>query len=771
MVTSSIEFLPATLALRPPRVALLFADDERWRDWAMRALSVSSHYWGGGGFLLVPYARATGKPPEVFAEIVKAYDPDHVAVVRVSAADFESWYPGAIGIDGVDEVERLQLIADHTDELVDPLAETARQTVASWCSPLRSVWQEASERALEEVTELGEPASTDFRPTLPLSQHRGGSARASEHWRSNAGLAWASRFGVGLSGDERTEPEPATLAIHLRWNARVAPREDVRALQGSEWCREDPSVIRVTRGYVRDQTAIVLGDGAHDFALALAYDRLLGHGIWLPVSELENVELFQGELRNAYFDAAFSSNQRAERVVLTSATLESDVLKEWSDRLGEPRYSFQKRPAEDRVVRRAPKLSDGNAQLVLEEHLSASTVLPALIEVDGCRIAQTQIEVPIPAQSIASAPQSKPPFWYVDVSFANDPAPSGRDPSPTVLMASDSPFPAVMIRRSRGGVSYNAYSMGFVPSGAMLSSRIGKPRLRRLSLRAWVAAMLAHEGLDVRLSSPGRHAELVAERLGSRRALLELMAGGHLPMLREFRAVEKRPKERVASKVFLGLEPYLSFDEIAKFYSSEDEALDIIDVLVSAGLMRRGLILDCAICDRTSYIDVDQLGNQYVCTACKTTNPLESKRWRRGSEPRWYYDLFATLRDLVQTNGELPLLAADRLMRGSRRYFDTAEIELFQRSGSKSVAELDLVANVDDQVVIVEAKVAGAFPSAAARRAQAAKLMQAARLLRADRVVLATARSSWKPADVAELNRLAKAMGALGPRVEVMTDL
>src|ERR1700712_3740983 len=96
MATPEIGFLSASLCLRPPRVVIVVRSDKRWRDWVMTALAVASEYWGGGGFILVPFDPSTGLAHEAFAEIVRAYDPDHIVTLDVPLPTWEAWYPGTL---------------------------------------------------------------------------------------------------------------------------------------------------------------------------------------------------------------------------------------------------------------------------------------------------------------------------------------------------------------------------------------------------------------------------------------------------------------------------------------------------------------------------------------------------------------------------------------------------------------------------------------------------------------------------------------------------
>ena len=64
-----------TLALRPPRLALLFLDDANWQEWARLSINTASRFWGGGGFAFVPYTVDGTVNSKVMAAVMKWWSP------------------------------------------------------------------------------------------------------------------------------------------------------------------------------------------------------------------------------------------------------------------------------------------------------------------------------------------------------------------------------------------------------------------------------------------------------------------------------------------------------------------------------------------------------------------------------------------------------------------------------------------------------------------------------------------------------------------------
>lgn len=773
VTTSETTFVPATLTLRPPRVAILFPDDEHWRDWAMRALEVASEYWGGGGFILVPHDARTGEPLSSFAEIVRSYDPDHVVTLKIRVSEFESWYPGSISVQADSEEERAELIRNVHHEIASPASERARAVVASWCSPLRRT------RSLRDVPAHQHETQNSIRMVdrrerlsqgLPVAPPLTAPVfAASSEWRSDMGLFAAARAGV-VKDEGQERPEPGTDI--LEWGilregdapasllyipvAEPSDTDDVSTMFSAQ-----PGLMQVSRGYVQDMAAVVVGDTGADFALALAYDRILGRGIWVTPEMLDEPDsLFN--LRSSLWWLTSRLEQHAAHLTVSSSSLDEAAVSSAAEQLQRPNYEFERLGRHREIVDesstvqvRAPRLGSGFTELVLEEHIGTSLVVPMAVLEDGTLEATTGLESPVPSSLMYPVGSGMVPYWYVDVAFGRASAPHARDlPASVLLAVSKGRYPEVNLRASKEGTSFNPSSMGFVSSASLLPGRLGRPHLRVLSMRTWVEGMANLSGMGVRVSHPGRQSELVSRRLGSRDAFLDLISTSALPLLRAFVPHEKAPK-RELGEVVIGLDPYLSFDKMSSLLGSDDTTLELVDTLSAARLLRRGLVLGCHDCGRPSFVDADRIGQHYECPQCAASNALTSARWRQGNEPTWYYDLYAPFRDLLRNHGDIPALAAVRLRRESRRYADVPELEFFDLETKKPVAEIDLIASTGDEVVLVEAKVKGAFPQRA-RGVQTKKLLRVAQALRADRVALATSQSAWNIADIAHLQHEAE---------------
>jgi hypothetical protein len=797
--SSDVGFQSAIVSIRPRRVAIVIRSDERWRDWAMTALATASDYWGGAGYILVPFDPATGKASSSFAEVVRAYDPDHVATLSIPWATWEQWYPGAIQTEGIEGAERARLMETSKRTLSDGGASiAARDEVASWCSPMRSerLPGQARKRAHEPVRTISRRRQDDRMvggmapapPPLP-----GARLAAALHWRSDAGMLAAMRLGVAGS-EPRERPEPADdvidwlvrregeAPVSLIWSNDPFPPVSAAGLE--PWFLGGQEIMSLGRGYIQDRVAVVVGDKLEDFALALAYDRLIGAGVWLPTALLDDAAKFQGIVKPLMWTTIMELERGANTMVVTSNSMSDGYVTDIAARIQSPLYetdlTIDGRPVSDdpdesTVAVRAARLDQGLFTYVSNEHGVDAVSLPMANLPDGSVEALAGLETPIPGKLLYPPNSGWVPYWFVDVSLDGDLTPRGRDlPGHSVAGGKGLAYPSVHARSSRDGITFDPRSMGFIAAGAMLVSRIDRPLVRGLSMRAWVEAMARADGLGVRLSFPGRQAELVQNRLGSRMELLGLVSGGALPMLQAFvpRTRQPRPSERDPEIVVVGLDSYLSFNAIQELLpGSTEDAMNMVDTLISSRLLRRGLVLGCGECGRLSFVDADRLGQQFECPQCATLNGLVSDRWHReAAEPRWFYDLYATFRDLLAKRGDVVLLAAANLQGNSPSYMDTPELEFFDLDTEEPVAEIDVIASAGGEVVIVEAKAGGAFPGKQ-RGTQTRKLLRVAKALRADRIQLATTSLNWNEGDVTHLSSEAGLVNPFPVAVDVVTSL
>jgi hypothetical protein len=193
------------------------------------------------------------------------------------------------------------------------------------------------------------------------------------------------------------------------------------------------------------------------------------------------------------------------------------------------------------------------------------------------------------------------------------------------------------------------------------------------------------------------------------------------------------------------------------------EARQRLDTYLTRGIIRRGLVLGCRMCESPSFVPIDDVHQVNRCPRCGCLNDLTLDAWREpADEPQWYYDLHQVARDFLRDNGHAPAQLAHYLSRKVRDYADCAEMNLLRRGTRTSIAEVDLVAFADGRLLTAEVKTCDYIGNTTAERMAAAnKRLHWAAVLQADEVVLASTEASWQVSSIEAMRtKLADAISA-----------
>jgi hypothetical protein len=201
-----------------------------------------------------------------------------------------------------------------------------------------------------------------------------------------------------------------------------------------------------------------------------------------------------------------------------------------------------------------------------------------------------------------------------------------------------------------------------------------------------------------------------------------------------------------------------------------------IDRLVGLGILHRGLVLDCGYCGAVAFRRIADVSDVNRCGRCGADNPLSLERWRHPTtEPTWWYDLHLAARELLAEDAGVAILCAGYLRRSARVFDDLSEFEFRADGDPEPFAEIDLIASVDDCVVIGEAKTRANLGGRQARAAKAAKLARVAQMVEADEVILCAAmEGKWSTIVKDTVFRALRATfgtDALTPRLRLITGL
>lgn len=374
--------------------------------------------------------------------------------------------------------------------------------------------------------------------------------------------------------------------------------------------------------------------------------------------------------------------------------------------------------------------------------------------------------------------------WQVEVRTESAAMPPGRGLDGHQLLALDVDPYLTWVRSGRNGVRFESHRYNFIAAGTPRLSRLARPKLREFSIMDWAACLAGQRGKSARLSDAGRRAEVLRRLLGDRARLAATFAGPLLPVLREYLSDEARTDRRypngegvvlhAAGTNDAGYEGYLTFDGMKNFdpRGNENVLAADIDSLITVGLLRRGIIVNCAVCGRVTFTDLDLAGQAITCPRCHARNPLTSARWHKPiNGPTWYFDLHPVARDLLRNHGEVPLQLAHYLRTRARTYADTAEFELCDISGAAQV-EVDLPAYADGQLIVAETKSSTTLGTDAAKEAR--KKVALADAFQADQIVVATTKATWDNASLTAIRdavRDHRWTSGAPPAVRIITSL
>jgi DNA-directed RNA polymerase subunit RPC12/RpoP len=517
--------------------------------------------------------------------------------------------------------------------------------------------------------------------------------------------------------------------------------------------------------------------------VAYAHRRLYGHGIWLPLSWWAADRSVSFAIRSAISRYVL----HGDGVIVTTTSVDTDIIDSVVTELRQPitlggsheerTFELYKKHITAAVVEWSTKVVQ---YLAVDRQFDQDFAIP-IVRSDTDDI-EMQVPCPPPAINDPDLAACTGLHWQVDVELVEAVTPRGRGLDGHALFAGDQSLYLTWMRSGRDGVAFESERFDFVLAGTPPIARLARPRLRMPGLPTWADLMAAQGGKGVRLSPAGRRVEVMRMLVGDRASLTGLFAGPMLPALRTFRpTAEKRTSESGAVVLRTGSddhphETYLTFKSIFALVGDDRDDAEVrrqVDEMLECGILRRGVILGCARCGKPAFVAVDDLAQVNRCPRCSATNVLSQERWKDPvAEPQWYYDLHPTAREHLSQNGEVPLLLSHHLRSTSRSYVDAPELELVDAEGNK-LAETDLIALADNELIVAEAKKSGTMGAGRELRNAVAKRALLAEQLRADQIVIATADPGWEQASIealrAEINN--KPWQILAPRARVISGL
>lgn len=768
-----LDYVAATIRLRPPRLAVLVPELPRWEQAVLFALARCEQRWGGAGAILIPCQSDVDFG--LWIRLSVAFDPDHVLMLHRTLGEQFVLDPGTARptIDGLPATdEQLPMLAGHRFPPA-PIEQQAVMRIAHAASPFWSrLLDDGDQEPHLQLRYLDESGSRD----LPVSETDSGPGTAGAAWtlvdkeadtEVTARVWLASRIGPSAArrwlDSKEFDAEALTAfaaeALELtKYNPWGEP-----GLWGS--CTLGINTLLPWTG--RDKRWVVVGDTRDDFLLAHALSRSAHDAFWIPASWVGKDSLGRSAARTIASTALTRTSGEPLRVAsaslgaATARTMLVELLGGW---IGD----------DDRIkemsLEQVPERGSYTLVAIQQEH-ERSLALAVHVSNVGDRALVTRLPAQVPAD--LSVHSVAPHGWIIDVEASGWNIPRARS-----LPASNLQLNEVWrerVRDGRDGLSVMAASFGFVHAGASVQSGTAQPKLTFPGLETWSKSLAGRAGFELRRSDAGYQADLVAKLAGTRRALGDLLKG-RAAFFDAFLTNADRSSDRYPDDMGCVIrgDGYPRFEYLRDVASKTDESTTrkLLDDLALRGMVSRGLIVRCLLCSHvqhTTKLDAVACGS---CARCSEPLKLTRESWKHPiAEPHWYYDLHPLVRRVLRAHGDVPLLAEARLREQRGQLEGVSEFELV-RDGV--TLEIDLLCADQERVVVGEAKLDAKVRNAELRK-KTQSLIVAAEVFKADEVLFASASETQWSADqqtlVANLIRAHTWPRGRAPELAFMSDL
>lgn len=715
--------IPVMMAARPARLGLLVEAELNGVHWLRLfegALATQSRFWGGQGNLIFPLTKDF-TDQEVFWVLADLFDADafvtyaptwrEVATISPSVynAQMAAWRKQITEKADLAETERF-ISSQQPEAAVHP--ETTREQITLLnrrLSPLSDPGPEDRQLDWFNENSVGWPFTdvSEFQTlpeTIAIPATRSGAARqllltALRGRASSALLNALDERNVGVI------EEPVDKYDLMRI---VRNRDEPPAINPWDFSMTGLSTFRTTSLF-RLPSALVVGDSPWDFALFYALWRLTGRAWWLP-SWLRRDRAYAWSLASSiHFDpqtegrkavvVSTSSPAKRDEVAQTILDMHNEQLEiaDWKDVLPEEplRVLASDTPGKARLM---PLVDDS----VLE------------------------LDTPLPSHAQTRVPAE---MRWISEARSNSWTPVRNKKLGRQLLAGDSD----LVRASRNGVAYFATS-SFIFSGASLESVVVRPSLRPLPLAEQVKALLHREGWECETSDKAIYAQESMKLFGGYRALCDALRDSSIRgILNAYRG-----EPDIAPRVPFDDRRYLLYSHFEQILG-KGKAGVVVEPLLDQGVLVRGVVLKCVRCRQAAWHSAASAPARFTCQRCGLTQDVNRDAWFGTPEPQPSYRLTEVVFQLLEHDGELPLLAARDAFGDSTQPVGQG-YELLIKPPDSKAQEIDIFQSEGYRLWIGEASIEPSFDEQRFKF-----LLQLSDVLDAYGVLLATSKANWRP--------------------------
>jgi hypothetical protein len=310
-----------------------------------------------------------------------------------------------------------------------------------------------------------------------------------------------------------------------------------------------------------------------------------------------------------------------------------------------------------------------------------------------------------------------------------------RHPEMGTYLIRDAVLSSDDVRAGADGICYACPSTAYF--GGDVDTILRRPQVRLPSAERTIDHIATSAGFDSKLSDKGFYAHEFIRKLGGlQQAASFIRNAAKMSVVIEYR----KGRDMSPRGCFLSGDKrrYLDLEAITNL-ASEIQPNVLIDELVQAGLLHRGVVLKCRFCRGTDFFFIADVSDSFRCNRCRFEQQILSANSLNRPEPTWYYRLDELVFQGFANNMQVPIIALDCLRRRSKAFMYTDERE-FRRAGEETPAiEVDLCYIADGFLTIGEAKIGNQLEDGAnAERNAIKKYRELGEALGANQFVFAT---------------------------------
>lgn len=694
--------------LRPAKVVTFIFKGFGWREKVIEVIKTNSQIWGGWHNLIIPTDGET--IDEIFWVLLERFDPDYLTLYN------------KIG----QEKELSESLNEEIQKRLNPFGmEDSNKFL-----PITDHHFNPDNSNYNTFTHLADIFDTTDLEYLvvynPIINHR-----QSKTIRDNLKLMCYSVLGMLTPSFQKelenleknyfsiNERDFSTLddLLGVIWDKK-------RLQRGSSEYNAYPSyysMINLERYFTNYQlknsklkksAVLVVGDHLEDFCLYYSLSRLRLNVVWAPFSLIkESFYEYNTELPSIYNDVPFNHelvhellnySMEGNSILLTSFSKTKEELEEVkdilkssvdTDLLSHSVNGYEISFDSDKLLPYSFKIyeRDNQNNWFLGQFENDRLINP--------------IDTPVPRNFFHRSFDKH--YWITEIRIEDYQLPMNRSLNQTL----EAPlYTSENKRISRYGISY------FCPNDTKLfdlpiDQYLIRPEITLLKPFEIFKKIFRELGYHINLSDKGRYTLQSIEKFGSLEKIAKIFCNeNYLQLFDQFMKTKKKGEiEDHDEGLYLNdRRRYLDMISISKILKDEPNYITTIDEFIERGILHRGFIFKCDICNNSAWYSINEIGNKFSCKACGNSQYYKARNLipRPGLlDPPWFYKLDELIYKGYVNNMIVPILTLKKLKDSSKDSFlYVSELEVISRETKQ---ELDICCVVDGEIIIGECKKPG----------------------------------------------------------------